>query len=1467
MAAAADDEEEYFGELMEQQLLADEDLDDPGSHTAAAAMPQHLSSFLSKPVSHYTPRPAHGVVGLDNRGATCYLNSLLQALFFTPEFRAALYALDETELGVAAYEEEERGKQADDTQRNGAVLHAEEEKEAETVSESDVQELLSMGFDEDRVRAALRKYPSPDQREQAIDFIFTMPAPAHPEPPPAARQPASSQAASSSHSSSARAYRRIPIAFRIFFSQLQLYNHASLPTSLITSAFGWSDANIGTQHDIHELYTRLCEAMEGSLHGVTGGAALVSSIFSGELRRTLQCERCGERRERTEGFYSLHVPVRGHRSIHHALRSVFEQERLQLACDTCGSRQPTVSSSCIERLPLLLTFALGRHEYDREKGARVKVGDSLPFPLTIDMAVYGAGVEQREKLEREKLLLASLPPPPPEPERNGHRKQAAEEGGEAELLPSVYDAGSERLYDLFAVIVHAGSAHSGHYFAYIRDVLADGSQDGLPDGGKAADAQAAAVRRGWWKCNDSAVSSMEVGLIASQYGGKKESAYMLMYRSRQSASASLQPTAPVVPASLASVAAEYNSRLEEERRRWDDFRHAIKLLVWVEKAVLLLGDAVVELEREEQTDTQGGKQQEERKEDSEAKRGGKAKGKKGGKEGEGRGGEEKNGQKGGRGGAKEKSAKLRRQEEEEEKQKEQRKARELLLVEDEQRRREEDRKGKYTLVLDERSTVEELYARVRDRLGWQEAERGGQLRLNRAERAEAGKDDAGRRLEGSLPFIGMVEREEEREPEDELQLQQEDGRGRTLAQLGLRHGDVLLAWNGRSLQSAPFFTGIKRPKRLRLQLRWLRVEEPVLEFAVQLPAEAKVEELVGLLRRRVGSDGVMNLFLLTKRALTPLDLSRPHLRLQELDVVNGSTLVLEMTAASGSSPSSSRCSLADAYFQSQSSRVKLVVQDRLDSAASALPSDSEKVLRLDKSCTIRQLKQQLLLSHPAVAYGQCRLRRMTGTDRVGGALVDEETTLLAAGLDDDDVMVRLELGGLPSPLQLDLIVSFIDDGEGGEAVTLLDQRPLLFERKWTVKQSKQAVLDSCGERRNESSFLLYRGDAAGLEKERLLANEFVSLDRLHLQHGDSLFLHRGQLPMQGRITLDVFLFLPSLAAASTSQPSLRTVLQRVGGADSGEKNGVEEEKTAVADSAVVSAELPAAADVELLSSPDSTLRLPTRSSLLAHVVTLEFSSAASLLDLKSALYSLPDFCSLPSPSCLRIRTLNKADELHALLADDNATLKRLGITTDRRLAVQMLSAPETATEPSALLLRAVLVLPGRRADETACLQPVPPVELLFSGSLHPQLQELKDCVGRETGLEADDLLIVKWNSGDRTWRLLQPASHSASAAEEKTQSGRAGGRERQQSKAAPVISSLLTGPSPLHPLDLIGIVPVRLFGVYAAGAQMEAWTAAACTVWPSPIVRAAESGVTMEERRSARQDRRREEEVALTIEY
>lgn len=56
------------------------------------ALPPVLENFVAGPISKDNmDENSHPYVGLVNQAMTCYLNSLIQTLYMTPEFRNAIY--------------------------------------------------------------------------------------------------------------------------------------------------------------------------------------------------------------------------------------------------------------------------------------------------------------------------------------------------------------------------------------------------------------------------------------------------------------------------------------------------------------------------------------------------------------------------------------------------------------------------------------------------------------------------------------------------------------------------------------------------------------------------------------------------------------------------------------------------------------------------------------------------------------------------------------------------------------------------------------------------------------------------------------------------------------------------------------------------------------------------------------------------------------------------------------------------------------------------------------------------------------------------------------------------------------------------------------------------------------------------------------------------------------------------------
>ena len=145
--------------------------------------------------------------------------------------------------------------------------------------------------------------------------------------------------------------------------------------------------------------------------------------------------------------------------------------------------------ACFKDLPDNLIFHLKRFDYDVMTGMRSKINDAFEFPRQIDMAPYHVDYQMNPNMQ-----------------------------------------GSPDVFELVGVLVHSGTAESGHYYSYIRERPVDASSDDA-----------------WVEFNDMDVTRFDPNQIADQcFGGYSEAtpytarflknwnAYMLFYERMES---------------------------------------------------------------------------------------------------------------------------------------------------------------------------------------------------------------------------------------------------------------------------------------------------------------------------------------------------------------------------------------------------------------------------------------------------------------------------------------------------------------------------------------------------------------------------------------------------------------------------------------------------------------------------------------------------------------------------------------------------------------------------------------------------------------------------------------------------------------------------------------------------------------------------------------------------------------------
>ncbi|KAI8873796.1 cysteine proteinase [Ramicandelaber brevisporus] len=157
-------------------------------------------------------------------------------------------------------------------------------------------------------------------------------------------------------------------------------------------------------------------------------STFIQQLFEGTLTNETRCLTCETVTSRDESFLDLSIDVEEHSSVTSCLRQFSASEMLchknKFFCDVCGGLQEAEKRMKIRKLPNVLALHLKRFKFQESIGRYVKLNSRVVFPCELRLPNTASGA-----------------------------------------------ADADRLYTLFAVVVHLGGGpHHGHYIVLVKSM-------------------------------------------------------------------------------------------------------------------------------------------------------------------------------------------------------------------------------------------------------------------------------------------------------------------------------------------------------------------------------------------------------------------------------------------------------------------------------------------------------------------------------------------------------------------------------------------------------------------------------------------------------------------------------------------------------------------------------------------------------------------------------------------------------------------------------------------------------------------------------------------------------------------------------------------------------------------------------------------------------------------------------------
>jgi ubiquitin C-terminal hydrolase len=277
--------------------------------------------------------------------------------------------------------------------------------------------------------------------------------------------------------------------------------------------------DVNLQQDASEFLTSFFQQIESEMNGINAGSGdhyssdenILNTFFGGEFSNELVAE--GDRySERFEPFHFISVPVRDRKNLQESLDGWVEGEKVSYTWEKgSGSKNEDETGNdggdeekvtlethkriSISKLPAYLIIHLKRFEFDFEKMQQIKLHDRFEFPVELDMYPYTKEGQQ----EKRKQPASSA-----DDGTASHDVRLSTSSDSADYGRTTAPEYSQ--YELMGTVVHLGTAHSGHYYSFLRDQ------------------QVPRETNQWYEFNDTLVTPFDPAHIPDECFGGEEAA-------------------------------------------------------------------------------------------------------------------------------------------------------------------------------------------------------------------------------------------------------------------------------------------------------------------------------------------------------------------------------------------------------------------------------------------------------------------------------------------------------------------------------------------------------------------------------------------------------------------------------------------------------------------------------------------------------------------------------------------------------------------------------------------------------------------------------------------------------------------------------------------------------------------------------------------------------------------------------